>query len=88
LFFQFKKEINKLINISFKKYIFIKKKFFFYSFYSFVKMAIQIIGFPMSTCTLRVLATLKELGVPYEVTPPSEFSELKTPEYLANKHPL
>jgi glutathione S-transferase len=51
-------------------------------------MAIQIIGFPMSTCTLRVLATLKELGVPYEVTPPSEFSELKTPEYLANKHPL
>jgi hypothetical protein len=54
-------------------------------------MAIQIIGFigfPMSTCTLRVLATLKELGVPYEITTPSDFSEIKTPEYLANKHPL
>lgn len=51
-------------------------------------MAIQIIGFPMSTCTLRVLATLKELGVSYEITPPADFSEIKTPEYVATKHPL
>ncbi|GBB89343.1 hypothetical protein RclHR1_01600015 [Rhizophagus clarus] len=42
----------------------------------------------MSTCTLRVLATLKELEVPYEITPPSDFSEIKTPEYLATKHPF
>jgi hypothetical protein len=51
-------------------------------------MTIQVIGFAMSTCTLRVLGTLEELGVPYELVQPSEFSELKTPEYLANKHPL
>ncbi|RGB25676.1 putative glutathione S-transferase [Rhizophagus diaphanus] len=51
-------------------------------------MAIQLIGYPISTCTLRVIATLKELGVSYEITPPSDFSELKTPEYLATKHPF
>ncbi|RIA83115.1 glutathione S-transferase [Glomus cerebriforme] len=51
-------------------------------------MTIQIIGFAKSTCTLKVIATLKELGIPYEITPPATFADIKTPEYLATKHPF
>jgi glutathione S-transferase len=51
-------------------------------------MTIQIVGFTQSSYTLIVIATLKELGVPYELVKPSKFEEIKTPEYLATKHPL
>lgn len=51
-------------------------------------MTIQLTGFAGSTCTLRVIATLKELDIPYEFTPPASFQDIKTPEYLATKHPL
>ena len=50
-------------------------------------MSIKLIGFPGSTCTLRVLATLYELGLSYEIVVP-EFADIKKPEYLSTKHPL
>ncbi|RIA83116.1 glutathione S-transferase [Glomus cerebriforme] len=51
-------------------------------------MTIQIIGFAKSAYTLKVTAVLKELGIPYEVTQPAKFEDIKTPEYLATKHPF
>jgi glutathione S-transferase len=51
-------------------------------------MAIQIHGYPISTYCLVLFHVLKELGLPYEVVQPSSFEEIKSPEYLATKHPL
>ncbi|RIA83762.1 glutathione S-transferase [Glomus cerebriforme] len=51
-------------------------------------MTIQLIGYPASTFTLIVIATLEELGIPFELTPLTNFADIKTPEYLATKHPF
>ena len=51
-------------------------------------MTIEIIGFIGSGYTLPVIAVLKELGLPYKQTAPANLAEIKTPEYLATKHPL
>ncbi|GBC18754.1 glutathione S-transferase [Rhizophagus irregularis DAOM 181602=DAOM 197198] len=51
-------------------------------------MTITVFGHPASTCTLVVLHSLKELGLSYEVVQPSSFEEIKTPEYIATKHPF
>jgi hypothetical protein len=53
-----------------------------------VKMAIELIGFSGSGFTLLVIAVLKELGLSYKFSPPAQFTDIKTPEYLATKHPL
>ncbi|CAJ0760026.1 7390_t:CDS:2 [Entrophospora sp. SA101] len=49
-------------------------------------MGIEIIGFTFSPATLRTILTLEELGIEeyeFEKTP-----QIKTPEFIANKHPL
>jgi len=51
-------------------------------------MAIELIGFTGSSFTLSIVAILKELGLPYKLSPPTQFSDIKTPEYLAEKHPF
>ncbi|PKK75875.1 glutathione S-transferase [Rhizophagus irregularis] len=51
-------------------------------------MTITVFGHPASTCTLVVLHNLKELGLSYEFVKPSSFEEIKTPEYIATKHPF
>ena len=51
-------------------------------------MTIQIIGFYMSPYVLRIITVLHELGLSYELTQPASKEEIKTPEYLATKHPL
>ncbi len=50
-------------------------------------MAIKLIGQPGSACTLRVIATLNELGLDYELETP-DWPLLKEPEYIKTKHPL
>ncbi|RIA83121.1 hypothetical protein C1645_834294, partial [Glomus cerebriforme] len=50
-------------------------------------MTIQLIGFAGSTYTMVVLGVLEELGLPTDISPPANFSDIKTPEYLAEKHP-
>lgn len=50
-------------------------------------MAIKLIGDPRSTATLRVIATLHELDIPFEIEVP-DWPSLKFPEYLATKHPF
>ncbi|CAG8631206.1 20630_t:CDS:2 [Cetraspora pellucida] len=49
-------------------------------------MTIKLIGYPISTPTLRVVICLKELGIPYEFEPPASFQALKDKDYIANKH--
>ncbi|CAG8689508.1 24824_t:CDS:2 [Cetraspora pellucida] len=51
-------------------------------------MTIKLIGFLISTSTLRVIICLKELGIPYELEPPASFQSLKDKDYIANKHPF
>jgi glutathione S-transferase len=51
-------------------------------------MAIELIGFSGSGYTLIIIAVLKELGLSYEFNQPANFADIKTPEYLATKHPL
>jgi glutathione S-transferase len=51
-------------------------------------MTIIVFGYSASTFTLVVLTVLKELGLSYEFIQPSSFEEIKSPEYLATKHPL
>ncbi|RIA83117.1 glutathione S-transferase [Glomus cerebriforme] len=51
-------------------------------------MTIQIIGYIQSGYTLKVISTLLELGIPYEIIIPDKFADIKTPEYLATKHPF
>ncbi|CAG8559339.1 20186_t:CDS:2 [Racocetra persica] len=51
-------------------------------------MTIKLVGFPISTATLRVIICLKELAVPYELDPPPSFQSIKDDDYIANKHPF
>ncbi|CAG8439001.1 4368_t:CDS:2 [Diversispora eburnea] len=52
-------------------------------------MTIKLIGYSSSPSTLRVIATLNELGVTdYSLAPPENFSDLKSPEFLAEKNPF
>ncbi|CAG8695287.1 19319_t:CDS:2, partial [Racocetra persica] len=51
-------------------------------------MTIKLIGYPGSSPSLRVSMTLKELGLPYEFEVPANIQELKTDDFLANKHPF
>ncbi|CAG8558712.1 5890_t:CDS:1, partial [Dentiscutata heterogama] len=50
-------------------------------------MTIKVIGFSRSTNTLRVIACLNELGIPYQLDTPANFGVIKEKDYLANKHP-
>ncbi|CAH1764022.1 13300_t:CDS:2 [Entrophospora sp. SA101] len=51
-------------------------------------MGIKVIGFAISTATLRVTLTLEELGLEYEFEPVTSITEIKTPEYLTTKNPF
>ncbi|RGB28232.1 glutathione S-transferase [Rhizophagus diaphanus] len=51
-------------------------------------MTITVFGYSASTYSLVVLHVLKELGLSYEVVQPSSFEEIKSPDYLATKHPF
>ncbi|CAB5364240.1 unnamed protein product [Rhizophagus irregularis] len=51
-------------------------------------MTIQLTGYSISAYCLVLLHVLKELGLSYEFTQPNSFEEIKTPEYLATKHPF
>jgi glutathione S-transferase len=51
-------------------------------------MTIQIFGHPASTYCLVLIYVLKELGLSYDIVQPSSFEEIKSPEYIATKHPL
>ncbi|GBB83260.1 hypothetical protein RclHR1_01000016 [Rhizophagus clarus] len=51
-------------------------------------MTITVYGYSGSTYSLVLLHILKELGLSYELVQPSSFEEIKTPEYLATKHPF
>ncbi|CAB4439690.1 unnamed protein product [Rhizophagus irregularis] len=51
-------------------------------------MTIKVFGHTASTYSLVVLHVLKELGLSYELIQPSGFEEIKSPEYLATKHPF
>ena len=49
-------------------------------------MVVQLYGFPISTCTLRVATTLKELDVPFEFHPVDIFKgEQKKASYTAKQ---
>jgi len=49
-------------------------------------MVLKVYGVAMSTCTRRVLATLEELGLAYELVPLDFFKgEHKQPEHLARQ---
>ncbi|CAG8795749.1 5066_t:CDS:1, partial [Gigaspora margarita] len=50
-------------------------------------MTIKLIGFPYSGPTMKVIITLRELGLPYEFETPANFEVLKTEDFLANKNP-
>ncbi|PKY29612.1 thioredoxin-like protein [Rhizophagus irregularis] len=51
-------------------------------------MTIQITGYSISPFCLVLFHVLKELGLSYEFTQPGSFEEIKSPEYLATKHPF
>ncbi|CAB4386548.1 unnamed protein product [Rhizophagus irregularis] len=51
-------------------------------------MTIQITGYSISPFCLVLFHVLKELGLSYEFTQPDSFEEIKSPEYLATKHPF
>ena len=42
----------------------------------------------MSPYVLRIATVLHELGLSYELIEAATTEEIKTPEYLATKHPL
>lgn len=51
-----------------------------------LKKGIEITGFTFSPATLKTILTLEELGIEnyeFETTP-----KIKTPEFIATKHPL
>ena len=50
-------------------------------------MTIQLIGFEGSSYALKVVATLNELGLPYEFVKVTKIEDVRTPEFLA-KNPL
>ncbi|CAG8725650.1 12936_t:CDS:2 [Dentiscutata erythropus] len=51
-------------------------------------MAIKLIGFPQPPNTLRVVLTLNELGLPFELEPVTDIQTIKTEDFIANKHPF
>ncbi|GBB83253.1 hypothetical protein RclHR1_01000009 [Rhizophagus clarus] len=51
-------------------------------------MTITVFGFYASPKIHMIYYVLKELGLSYEVIQPSSHEEIKTPEYLATKHPF
>lgn len=51
-------------------------------------MTIQVFGHNASPFCLVLFHILKELGLSYEAVQPSSSEEIKSPEYLATKHPL
>ncbi|PKY29070.1 glutathione S-transferase [Rhizophagus irregularis] len=51
-------------------------------------MTIQLTGYSISAYCLALLQVLKELGLSYEFIQPNNFEDIKTPEYLATKHPF
>ncbi|RGB28226.1 glutathione S-transferase [Rhizophagus diaphanus] len=51
-------------------------------------MTIQVYGFSTYAQSLVVIYVLKELGLSYEVIQPASLEEIKSPEYLATKHPF
>ncbi|CAG8718683.1 12485_t:CDS:2 [Racocetra persica] len=51
-------------------------------------MSIRIIGIGESTRVLPIITCLNELGLPFELDPPSSLADLKTEDYIANKHPF
>ncbi|CAG8806914.1 18393_t:CDS:1, partial [Gigaspora margarita] len=50
-------------------------------------MTIKLIGYLYSGPTMRIIITLRELGLPYEFEPPANYEDLKTEDFLANKNP-
>ncbi|GBB83248.1 hypothetical protein RclHR1_01000004 [Rhizophagus clarus] len=51
-------------------------------------MTITVFGYPTSPFSRMVYYVLKELGLSYEIAQPNNHEEIKTPEYLATKHPF
>ncbi|CAG8745437.1 11680_t:CDS:2, partial [Dentiscutata erythropus] len=51
-------------------------------------MAIKLIGFAQSPTTRRVVLTLNELGLPFELEPVTDIKTIKTEDFIANKHPF
>ncbi|CAB4439888.1 unnamed protein product [Rhizophagus irregularis] len=51
-------------------------------------MTITVFGYSASTYSIVIFHILKELGLSYEVVQPSSFEEIKSPDYLATKHPF
>ncbi|CAG8551662.1 19298_t:CDS:2 [Cetraspora pellucida] len=51
-------------------------------------MTIKLIGYAASGPTTKVIITLKELGIPYELDPPATYQSLKDDDYIKNKHPF
>ncbi|CAG8574127.1 2993_t:CDS:2 [Ambispora leptoticha] len=50
-------------------------------------MTIKITGNLKSTCTLRIITIINELGLEFELEQP-EWTTMKSPEYLRDKHPF
>ena len=50
-------------------------------------MTIQLTGYSISAYCLVLLHVLKELGLSYELVQTTP-EEIKSPDYLATKHPL
>ncbi|PKK75869.1 glutathione S-transferase [Rhizophagus irregularis] len=51
-------------------------------------MTIQLYGYSKYAQSLVIIYVLKELGLSYEVIKPASLEEMKSPEYLATKHPF
>jgi hypothetical protein len=51
-------------------------------------MTIELISFAGSTYTLALVTVLKELVLSYKISPPTQYADTKTPEFLATKNPL
>ncbi|GES94054.1 glutathione S-transferase [Rhizophagus clarus] len=51
-------------------------------------MTIRVFGYSASAYSLMLFYVLKELGLTYENVQPNNYEDIKTPEYLATKHPF
>ncbi|RIB13992.1 thioredoxin-like protein [Gigaspora rosea] len=51
-------------------------------------MTIKLIGYLYSGPTMRIIITLRELGLPYEFETPANFEVLKSEDFLTNKNPF
>ncbi|GBB83258.1 hypothetical protein RclHR1_01000014 [Rhizophagus clarus] len=51
-------------------------------------MTITVFGFTRSPFSHTIYYVLKELGLSYEIVQPNSYEDIKTPEYLATKHPF